>query len=187
MNSRVLLGFRKSTAPTARDLYKDITTEVVVPAILDRVSKLSLTFSPWTKGLEEECLTKQRQNFKNVGWVKAYETLAAQNQHHEVMVAFDKSGAQVGWTLMCSHDAAVSGAFAFLKLLPSKEKTGLIACVGVDEMARGKGVGLALLVRAMEDMKRRGVEGIFIDWVVIRGFYETLGFEAVWEYEDYEW
>ena len=52
---------------------------------------------------------------------------------------------------------------------------------------RGKGTGLALLVRAMENMRDRGMEGVLIDWVVIRGFYENLGFEPFWEYEGYEW
>src|SRR6266536_5293716 len=122
------------------------------------------------------------------GWVEAYDRLASANQHHEVMVAFDAStGAQLGWTLMCSQSAVVCDDFAYLPLAPSKEKTGLIGCVGVDEAARGKGVGLALLVKAMENMRERGIEGVLIDWVVIRGFYENLGFEALWEYDGYNW
>ncbi|KAG9239317.1 putative beta-N-acetylglucosaminidase [Amylocarpus encephaloides] len=180
-------GYRKSTAPTSRDLYKNITMEVAPLETLEKVSKSPLTFSAWSKNLEEECLVKQRANFKNIGWVKAYETLAAKNQHHEVMVAFDESGGQVGWALMCSQEAAVTAAFPFLSLLPSKEKTGLIGCVGVDNSARGKGVGLALMVKAIENMRDRGIEGVLIDWVVIRGFYEILGFEPYWEYEEYEW
>jgi beta-N-acetylhexosaminidase len=103
------------------------------------------------------------------------------------MVAFDENGGQVGWTLMCSPSSLVCQEFAFLPLMPSKEKTGLIACVGVDRAARKKGVGLALLVKAMENMRERGIEGVCIDWVVIRGFYETLGYGVVWEYENYEW
>jgi beta-N-acetylhexosaminidase len=88
---------------------------------------------------------------------------------------------------MCSPESIVGKSFAFLPLLPSKNKTGLIACVGVDEKTRGKGVGLALLIKAMENMKERGLEGVLIDWVDIRGFYETLGFEPFWEYEKYDW
>jgi beta-N-acetylhexosaminidase len=104
------------------------------------------------------------------------------------MVAFDaETNAQLGWTLMCSHTAIVSDTFAFLPLLPSREKTGLIAAVGVDASARGKGVGLAMMVKAMENMRQRGVEGVFIDSVVIQDFYEKLGFETFWEYEGYEW
>lgn len=104
------------------------------------------------------------------------------------MVAFDPdTNAQIGWTLMCSHSAIISDIFAFLPLMPSKEKTGLIAAVGVDESARGKGVGLALMVKAMENMQERGIEGVFIDSVIIRGFYERLGFETCWEYEGFVW
>jgi beta-N-acetylhexosaminidase len=103
------------------------------------------------------------------------------------MVAFDETGSQVGWTLMCSPSCIICYQFAFLPLMPSKDKTGLIACVGVDESARGKGVGLALLVKAMENMRERGTEGVFIDWVTIRGFYEKLGYEVFWEYEGYDW
>lgn len=122
------------------------------------------------------------------GWVEAYERLAAANQYHEVMVAFDaETNEQLGWTLMCSPSAVVLDDFAFIFHMPSKKKTGLIGCVGVDEKARGKGVGLALLVKAIENMKERGVEGVMIDWVTIRGFYELLGFEPAWECETYAW
>jgi beta-N-acetylhexosaminidase len=88
---------------------------------------------------------------------------------------------------MCSPTSTLCQQFSFLPLMPSKEKTGLIACVGVDKEARGKGVGLALMVKAMENMRERGIEGVCIDWVIIRGFYETLGYEVFWEYEDYVW
>ncbi|KAG0648385.1 N-acetyl-beta-glucosaminidase [Hyphodiscus hymeniophilus] len=181
-------GFRKSREPTVRDLYRSITTDVAPPAIIERVAQLPLTYSPWSPALYEECMTKQRANFShNKAWVQAYEQLAASNQHHEVMVAFDETGAQVGWTLMCSPSSGLCQEFAFLPLMPSRDKTGLIACVGVDAKARKKGIGLALLVKAMENMKERGIEGVCIDWVAIRGFYETLGYKVFWEYENYEW
>lgn len=69
----------------------------------------------------------------------------------------------MGWTLMCSSASTVADDFAFLPLCPSGEDTGLIACVGVDKCARGNGIGLALLVRAMEDLRRRGMKGVLID------------------------
>ena len=99
-------------------------------------------------------------------------------------MAFDPdTNAQIGWTLMCSPSSLASNTYAFLPLVPSKERTGLIAAVGVDKSARGKGVGLALVVKAMENLRERGVEGILIDSVFIRGFYEQIGFETVWESE----
>jgi len=180
--------------------------------------------------------------------------LAASNQYHEVMVAFDaETNDQLGWTLMCGPDAILKDMFAFMpitgdvafaggdekvgglgagggegeEMRKEKRKIGLIAAVGVDKKARGRGVGLAMVVRAMEvslhtisnshfyvgtlmvelgmcwrcesgfhdavayicfgqNLKERGMEGIFIDSVAIRDFYEKLGFEMRWEYESWE-
>lgn len=117
-------------------------------------------------------------------WSKAYEILAQYEQWNQVMVAIDpETNAQVGWTLMCDSSAVVSQIYAFMPLMPAGEKTGLIAAVGVDESTRGQGVGLALMVKALENLRVRGIEGVFIDSVEINGFYERLGFETKWEYE----
>ncbi|KAH8600956.1 hypothetical protein B0O99DRAFT_589828 [Bisporella sp. PMI_857] len=148
------LGFSVSKDPTARDLYRDISTEVANPELLDRVSKLPLTFSPWSPNLYEECMAKQRANFhNNQPWIDCYEAIAARNLHHEVMVTFNAAGEQVGWTLMCSPSSILCDNFAFLPLCPASDKTGLIACVGIDKDARGQGIGQAMLVAAMKNMK----------------------------------
>lgn len=120
-------------------------------------------------------------------WHKGYETIAHYGQWDQVMVAIDpETNAQVGWTLMCDSSAVVSQIYAFMPLMPSDDKTGLIAAVGVDETARGKGIGLALMVKALENLKQRGVEGVFVDSVGITGFYEQLGFETKWQYESWK-
>ena len=167
----------------------NILQKDVAPAeVLARVATLPLTFSPWKPEMYEETMRKQRENFSsNQAWIKAYEQLAAANEYHNIMVVFNAAGEQVGWTLMCEPSSKLCAAFAFLELLPSKEKTGLIACVGIDKNTRKGGIGQAMLVAAMQDMKRRGVEGVFIDWVVIKRFYESLGFEDYWKYEKYDW
>lgn len=58
-------------------------------------------------------------------------------------------------------------------------QTGLIGAVGVDAAHRNGGIGLALLCHAITDMQARGIEGVFVDWVSLDGWYEQLGFE-VW-------
>ncbi|KAG8667741.1 hypothetical protein FPOAC1_012579 [Fusarium poae] len=167
------------TSRPIRDLYKDVTETIAPPEIMERVSNTKATFTPWSAALYEECMTKQKAQFS---WSGIYEALASRNQHDQVLVAFDpETNEQIGWTLMCSYDSAVGDVFAFLPLLPSGEKTGLIAAVGVDEKVRGKGVGLALVIKAMEMLKERGMEGILIDAVEIQGFYEKIGFETFWE------
>ncbi|KAM0563093.1 hypothetical protein ACHAPJ_001940 [Fusarium lateritium] len=170
---------------SVRDLFKDIRENIAPPEILERVSKTNVKVSPWSPELYEECMTRQRAQFS---WAGIYEALAGRGQHQEVLVAFDpNTNEQIGWTLMCSYSSVASDIFAFLPLLPSGKKTGLIAAVGVDEKARGKGIGLALVVKAMENLRERGMEGILIDAVSIRGFYERLGFETQWEYQGYGW
>lgn len=130
--------------------------------------------------------TQVLANFSQ-SWFKAYETLAKYEQFDQVMVAIDpETNAQVGWTLMMDSSAVVSQIYAFAPLMPSGDKTGQISAVGVDEGARGKGVGLALMVRALENLRERGCEGVFVDMTEIRGFYEQLGFETKWEYESWK-
>jgi len=72
-------------------------------------------------------------------------------------VAFNASGQQVGWTAMISPSTLFCENFAFLPLCPSKEKTGIICCVGVDKSARGQSVGLSLMINAMRNMKVRNL------------------------------
>ena len=72
-----------------------------------------------------------------------------------------------------------------MPLLPSKEKTGLIAAVGIDDTYRGRGVGVAMMVEAVQRLQQKGMEGILIDWVPMTGFYEKLGFKTHWSYEGY--
>ena len=94
------------------------------------------------------------------------------------MVAFDEKGNQVGWTLMLPPTSPLLQRDWALPPLCGP-KTGLIGCVGVDMAHRKSGIGLALLCHAIEDMKQRGIEGVFVDWVSLNGWYEQIGFE-VW-------
>lgn len=116
--------------------------------------------------------------------MKAYEKLAAAKRYGDVMVIYDSAGRQIAWTLMCSPESIFCEQFAFMPMIG--EKVGLIACVGVDKAVRGGGVGRLLLAAAMENLKMRGAKRVFIDWVVIRGYYEKLGFEVWREYEGFE-
>ncbi|TVY16246.1 hypothetical protein LARI1_G004352 [Lachnellula arida] len=77
--------------------------------------------------------------------------------------------------------------FAFPALMASKDKTGLVGCVGVKEEFRGQGVASLLVSKAIQNLQARGVEGVFVDWVAKEGLYERMGFETVFEYEQYVW
>lgn len=107
-----------------------------------------------------------------------YQSLNPNIHPSSIMTALNTQGTQVGWTLMLSHASSVLHEnWAMPAVCGSR--TGLIGCVGVDERYRGSGVGIALVAHAMADMKARGVQGVFVDWVAVEGFYERLGF-GVW-------
>lgn len=107
-------------------------------------------------------------------------------QGDEVLVALDaKTNEQIGWLLMPHARSMLGSNWAFAYWMPSREKTGMISAVGIDPSARGRGVGLAIVARAMEIHRERGMEGVFIDGVVIVDYYEKLGFRAVIETEDW--
>lgn len=109
--------------------------------------------------------------------MEAYVKLHPENYPSQVMTAFDSQGQQVGWTLMLSPVAELNEIWAFPQTCGPQ--TGLIGCVGVDADHRKSGIGLALICHAVENMKQRGIEGVFVDWVALDGWYEQVGFE-VW-------
>ncbi|GFN14559.1 hypothetical protein AtubIFM55763_008296 [Aspergillus tubingensis] len=170
------------TNPRNVDLYRDIRDFKAPDAYIARAADQGYTFGPLQPEHYEECLAGQRKNFSaNAAWVRQYEELHPTKYPFSVMAAFDSQGKQAAWTLMLGPDSpALQRNWALPPVCGPK--TGLIGCVGVDVDHRKKGLGLALLSHAMEDMKRRGVEGVFVDWVVLEGFYEQLGFTVWREY-----
>lgn len=194
-------GFRVSPLDqTSADLYQDIRDFQPSRKYLDRAEAAGFTFRPIEPQDYEKCLIGQRKNFSSYtvsviafqrqsqarrlmfaiiqGWVEAYHHLNPKDHPSSIMAAFDKDGDQVGWTLMLAPDST------FLRdnwALPplAGPRTGLIGCVGVDEAYRTRGVGLAMLCHAIENLRMRGTEGIFIDWTTKVDWYGKLGFR-VW-------
>ncbi|KAL4739701.1 acyl-CoA N-acyltransferase [Aspergillus similis] len=178
-------GFQmRPDPPRSVDLYRDIRTFSLIEKGDDhdygrRAREAGYTFSPLREDGYEECLAGQSRNFAdNPDWVAIYRDLNPASHPSSIMTAFDAHGAQVGWTLMLSPSSS---------LLQSKwampsvcgPNTGLIGCVGIDKEHRKSGVGIALVAHALCNMKNRGIEGVFVDWVSVEGFYEKVGF-YVW-------
>ncbi|KAJ5362641.1 hypothetical protein N7541_003485 [Penicillium brevicompactum] len=187
-------GFRLSP-PTARsvDLYQDIRNFKSPEKYTTRAAERGFRFAPLTAETREACLVGQRRNFSDKavsahpladytnspisqGWVEAYEDLHPDKYPDSIMTAFDSQGTQVGWTLMLGPSSLLNRTWAFPQLCGPM--TGLIGCVGIDEPYRKSGIGLALICHAIENMKKRGIEGVFVDWVALDGWYEQVGFQT---------
>ena len=175
-------GFCLTPGPSSRDYYADLTTYKPPAGILERAASCGIKFIPWSKDQYTECMAHQHKIFgSNPTWVNAYERLHRENQHSQALVAIDTAtGSQVGWTLMQEPGVGMEKDLAFPPVLGPK--TGQIGCVGVHPDARMKGVGLALIAYAAMDLRRRGMEKVFIDWVTLEGWYERAGFEVWREY-----
>ncbi|KAJ5749114.1 uncharacterized protein N7511_010810 [Penicillium nucicola] len=171
-------GFRLSPEDARSvDLYQDIRNFQSPEKYMTRARDRGFRFAPLKSADYDACLIGQRKNFShNSSWVHAYVTLHPDKYPDSVMVAFDSAGHQVGWTLMLEPSPALYHVWAFPQICGPK--TGLIGCVGVDKDQRSSGIGLALVCHAVENMKQRGIEGVFVDWVALDGWYEQVGFET---------
>ncbi|KAM5443151.1 putative beta-N-acetylhexosaminidase [Microsporum ferrugineum] len=175
-------GFCPTSGPSARDYTADLHVFEAQKGVLERAETAGFTFAPWKKEQYEECMQKQRKLFgKDSVWMGAYEGLAQTGRYNQVMVATDSStGEQVGWTLMQELGIGMTQELAMQPLVGNK--SGQIGCVGVTPQARNKGVGLALITHAALDLKRRGMEHVFIDWSNHVNWYERAGFKVWGEY-----
>ncbi|KAJ5648445.1 Acyl-CoA N-acyltransferase [Penicillium lividum] len=171
-------GFRLSP-PGKRsvDLYQDIRNFQSPEKYINRARDRGFRFAALQPDEYIECLVGQKRNFSDkAGWVEAYVMLDPKKYPSCVMVAFDSQNLQVGWTLMLPPCPELNEGWAFPQICGPK--TGLIGCVGVDAGHRKSGIGLALICHAVENMKERGIEGVFVDWVALDGWYEQVGFET---------
>ncbi|KAK5800375.1 hypothetical protein VI817_002587 [Penicillium citrinum] len=171
-------GWRLNS-PSSRsvDLYQNIENFQAPEKYMSRAKERGFTFAPLKPEDYETCLVGQRKNFSDkAGWVEAFVALHPSKFPDSVMVAYDSQGNQVGWTLMLGSPDVINYVWAFPQMCGPK--TGLIGCVGVDEEHRKSGIGLAMVCHAVENMKHRGIKGVFVDWVALEGYYEKAGFET---------
>ncbi|CAG7965501.1 unnamed protein product [Penicillium olsonii] len=171
-------GFRLSP-PTARsvDLYQDIRNFQSPEKYISRAKERGFHFRPLKQEDYEACIVGQRRNFSDkAGWVEAYIKLLPEQYPDSIMTAFDSEGKQVGWTLMLGPSETLNTTWAFPQTCGPN--TGLIGAVGIDEPYRKSGIGLAMICHAVENMKKRGIEGVFVDWVALDGWYEQVGFQT---------
>ncbi|KAJ5887996.1 Acyl-CoA N-acyltransferase [Penicillium taxi] len=171
-------GFRLSR-PGSRsvDLYQDIRNFQSPEKYMDRARERGFRFAALQPEDYEACIIGQTKNFSDkAGWVEGYIKLHPSEYPDCIMTAFDSQNQQVGWTFMLPPSPVVNKIWAFPQTCGPK--TGLIGAVGVDADHRKSGIGLAMLCHAIENMKQRGIEGVFVDWVALDGWYEQIGFET---------
>lgn len=62
------------------------------------------------------------------------------------------------------------------------EDMGAIGAVGVKELEREKGIGLAMVSEASQILRNRGIRNCFVHWTWLVDWYGKLGYKVWQEY-----
>ncbi len=131
-----------------------------------------------------ELLEFERREFQH--WLGAFQSTVDVGDFHELLIARDPtSRAIIGTLILYSPLAHPSRFDGFWKTILG-DPLGEIGCVGVAEALHGQGIGSAMMVRASDILKQRGVVSVHIGWVYRVNFYRRLGY-ALWQEFDMSW
>jgi ribosomal protein S18 acetylase RimI-like enzyme len=120
----------------------------------------------------------ERREFQ--GWVGAFQQVVDAGDFDDLLLARDShTRAIVGSLILYSHRSHASRVDGFWTRLLG-DPLGEIGCVGVAKAVNGRGIGTAMVARASEILKARGVVAVHIGWVFRVNFYGRLGY-AKWQ------
>lgn len=163
---------------TEIDLYGRIPTGVNQDSWRRQAHKNGVSFRPAKIDDEKQLMALQKANFAKIpGWPDMFTRLFRAGRADDIHLAIWK-GKIIGATIAAMPGSPMTNMLAWPDTLG--EKCASIACVGISKEARGKGAGEGLVAAAIQELERKGADGVFIDWVSLKGFYERFGVKQ-WE------
>jgi beta-N-acetylhexosaminidase len=145
------------------DMVRDLGDYETPHSVGERIEPLGLTIQKVAAGGRETVLEFEDRYFP--GWSRRFREAGT-----EVLSATTARDGIVASLLF----AGPGTASVFEPLLGVD--MGTIACVGVAEAHRGRGIGTALVASASELLHDRGVRRCHVDWTVRERFYGRLGY-----------
>jgi predicted N-acetyltransferase YhbS len=156
---------------TVYDLSQNLSQYTTLPAIYQRMETEQITLAPATQADIPEVLTFEGREFAN--WLALYECLAGLGDYQDILVARDqKTGQVVGTLLMSTPQSHTSRTDVVWRVLLGSDAGSMGAA-----SEQGRGIGIALVARASDILRARGIRNCYIDWVVITDFYAKLGYK----------
>lgn len=156
---------------TEYDVIADLETyvpEQVVP-VADTV------VVPWNGSQPERVLAFMRSNFPGRWSQDMEEAITAGMRHTDLLLATDtRSGAITGFARIYDRDSTVLGPGVYWRGIMG-DRPGGLGPIGIDRARRGAGLGLYLLRAGMNELHRRGVRTMVIDWTDLLDFYGKMG------------
>ena len=159
---------------TVYDLNQDLSQYTTPPAIYQRLAAQQVTLAPAVQADGPEILAFEGREFPN--WLKHYERDSRLGDYQDILVARDQNGQVVGTLLMSTPQSHPERTDVVWRVLLGAD-AGSMGAVGVAASEQGRGIGIALVARASDLLKERGVRNCYIDWVAITDFYAKLGYQ----------
>lgn len=156
------------------DLVQNLHRSTTAPAIYQRIEGQGITLETGSKEMVPEILAFEQREFPH--WLHHYERCARLGDFQDMLCARHRDGRIVGTLLMYTPRSHQTRTDLVWRVLLGYD-AGALGAVGVAPSAQGQGIGLALVARASDLLKARGVRNGVIDWVQLTGFYAKLGYK----------
>ncbi|MBE3558063.1 MAG: GNAT family N-acetyltransferase [Ktedonobacteraceae bacterium] len=165
------------------DLVQDLRHYITPEKTWQRMEREHITFETASKKEIGDILAFEAREFPN--WVRHFERCAALDDYDDILVARDHLRRVVGTLIMYSPRSHPERTDVIWQSLLG-QNAGAMGVVGVAATERGRGIGIALVARASEILKERGVGNCYIDWVELTDFYARLGY-GIWREYALSW
>lgn len=155
------------------DLVQDLRRATIAPAVYRRVDEQGIVLQTGRAEDVAQILAFERRTFPD--WLHHYERCARLGDTRDMLAARQRDGRIVGTLLMYSPQSHESRTDLVWRVLLGSD-AGALGAVGVAPDVQRRGIGLALVARASDLLKARGVRNCLIDWVQLTDFYAQLGY-----------
>lgn len=176
-------GYAKEGWAEHCDLWRDLSDFQVPPKVLEAMqNNPTVDIRPARRNDIEPLMNFLKREFPGAWTYSTGRHFEHGGNAEDVIIAVegrDQKSEVIGFC----HTAD----FRSQRLIPStfwfpllSGRFGGLGPIGLGQAQRKRGLGLALCALAVDDLKRRGVEQMAIDWTTLLDFYGQLGF-SVWK------
>nr|AGC24356.1 N-acetyl-beta-D glucosaminidase [Rhizomucor miehei]4ZM6_A Chain A, N-acetyl-beta-D glucosaminidase [Rhizomucor miehei CAU432]4ZM6_B Chain B, N-acetyl-beta-D glucosaminidase [Rhizomucor miehei CAU432] len=162
------------------DLIGDLQDYKVPDKIQARMLKEKIWFGRIKPSETWELYAFQQRNFPH--WLSTYQHHVELGDYQDLIVARqdDENGRVIASLILntthVSHEYRSDLIWTDDKLFG--ERSGGMACVGVAQEERGRGIGIGIVAHANWLLKQRGVTKSYVDWVELLDFYSRVGYKT---------
>lgn len=175
------INFFKKCGWTFSDTSVDLTMNISGLNLYDEIP-INKDVKIDTPKNKKELLLFEKINFPQ--WYSYFENYLAQKKLKDILIA-EEDGNIVGSLLLSGpYDSDQDVNFKWNKIITGN--VGGFGALGVKEEYRGKGIGMALAVRANEVLKSRGVINSYLGWTWLIDWYGKIGYK-IWRKYQMSW